>query len=94
MFTFRLLVTSMQSKCLEGLGGEKGVDALSQETTLIQQIFGGRLRSKVFIELSTVACTFHVESTFSCKIIDSLVYWIRLSPACRLVALCASTDRL
>ena len=54
MFTFRLLVTSMQSKCLEGLGGEKGVDAISQETTLIQQIFGGRLRSKVFIELSTV----------------------------------------
>ncbi|KAJ8616659.1 hypothetical protein MRB53_036031 [Persea americana] len=43
----RLLVTSMQSKCLEGLGGEKGVDAISQETTLIQQIFGGRLRSKV-----------------------------------------------
>lgn len=64
MFTFRLLVTSMQSKCLEGLGGEKGVDAISQETTLIQQIFGGRLMSKVFVELCTVACTFHVEKYF------------------------------
>uniref|UniRef100_A0A1D1YT64 ubiquitinyl hydrolase 1 n=1 Tax=Anthurium amnicola TaxID=1678845 RepID=A0A1D1YT64_9ARAE len=43
----RLLVTSMQSICLEGLGGEKEVDTRLQETTLIQQIFGGRLRSKV-----------------------------------------------
>ncbi|KAL5997568.1 ubiquitin-specific protease ubp15 [Asimina triloba] len=43
----RLLLTSMQSICLEGLGGEKVVDPSLQETTLIQQIFGGRLRSKV-----------------------------------------------
>ncbi|XP_078431141.1 ubiquitin-specific protease 15 [Wolffia australiana] len=43
----RLLVTSMQSICLEGLGGEKEVDLGLQETTLIQQIFGGRIRSKV-----------------------------------------------
>ncbi|XP_058101095.1 ubiquitin C-terminal hydrolase 15-like isoform X2 [Magnolia sinica] len=43
----RLLVTSMQSICLEGMGGEKEVDSSLQETTLIQQIFGGRLRSKV-----------------------------------------------
>ncbi|XP_072960627.1 ubiquitin C-terminal hydrolase 15-like [Typha angustifolia] len=43
----RLLVTSMQSTCLEGLGGEKQVDPRLQETTLIQQIFGGRLKSKV-----------------------------------------------
>ncbi|CAA7401988.1 unnamed protein product [Spirodela intermedia] len=43
----RLLVTSMQSICLEGLGGEKEVDIGLQETTLIQQMFGGRIRSKV-----------------------------------------------
>ncbi|WOK97183.1 ubiquitin carboxyl-terminal hydrolase 15-like [Canna indica] len=43
----RLLVMSMQSVCLEGLGGEKEVDPRLQETTLIQQIFGGRLKSKV-----------------------------------------------
>ncbi|ONK81132.1 uncharacterized protein A4U43_C01F25640 [Asparagus officinalis] len=43
----RLLVMSMQSICLEGLGGEKEVSPGLQETTLIQQIFGGRLKSKV-----------------------------------------------
>ncbi|XP_072978403.1 ubiquitin C-terminal hydrolase 15-like [Typha angustifolia] len=43
----RLLVMSMQSTCLEALGGEKEVDPRLQETTLIQQIFGGRLKSKV-----------------------------------------------
>ncbi|KAF8026004.1 hypothetical protein BT93_F2735 [Corymbia citriodora subsp. variegata] len=43
----RLLVASMQSICLEGLGGEKKVDPRLQETTFIQYTFGGRLRSKV-----------------------------------------------
>ncbi|XP_043701654.1 ubiquitin carboxyl-terminal hydrolase 15-like [Telopea speciosissima] len=43
----RLLVTSMQSICLEGLGGEKQVNSSLQETTLIQHTFGGHLRSKV-----------------------------------------------
>ncbi|KAL5989956.1 ubiquitin-specific protease ubp15 [Asimina triloba] len=43
----RLLVTSMQSICLKGFGGEKVVDSRLQETTLIQQIFGGHLRSKI-----------------------------------------------
>lgn len=43
----RLLVMSMQSICLEGVGGEKEVDPGLQETTLIHQIFGGRLKSKV-----------------------------------------------
>ncbi|KAJ6830081.1 ubiquitin carboxyl-terminal hydrolase 15 [Iris pallida] len=43
----RLLVMSMQSICLEGVGGEKEVNPILQETTLIQQIFGGRLKSKV-----------------------------------------------
>lgn len=43
----RLLIASMQSICLEGLGGEKKVDPILQETTFIQHIFGGRLRSKV-----------------------------------------------
>ncbi|XP_060669038.1 ubiquitin carboxyl-terminal hydrolase 15 isoform X2 [Ziziphus jujuba] len=43
----RLLVTSMQSICLEGLGGENKVDPRLQETTFIQHTFGGHLRSKV-----------------------------------------------
>eukprot|EP00262_Sarcandra_glabra_P006204 TRINITY_DN18333_c0_g1_i1.p1 TRINITY_DN18333_c0_g1~~TRINITY_DN18333_c0_g1_i1.p1 ORF type:complete len:556 (-),score=65.39 TRINITY_DN18333_c0_g1_i1:191-1759(-) len=43
----RLLVTSMQSICLEELGGEKKVDSRLHETTFVQQIFGGRIRSKV-----------------------------------------------
>ncbi|KAL8239339.1 hypothetical protein R6Q59_015906 [Mikania micrantha] len=42
----RLLVTSMQSICLEGFGGET-VDPKLQETTFIQHTFGGQLRSKV-----------------------------------------------
>ncbi|KAI3679342.1 hypothetical protein L2E82_51475 [Cichorium intybus] len=43
----RLLVTSMQSICLEGSGGEDAVDPKLQETTFIQHTFGGQLRSKV-----------------------------------------------
>ncbi|XP_054815494.1 ubiquitin carboxyl-terminal hydrolase 15 isoform X2 [Prosopis cineraria] len=43
----RLLIASMQSICLEGLGGEKKVDPRLQETTFIQHTFGGRLQSKV-----------------------------------------------
>ena len=49
---FRLLVASMQSICLERLGGEHKVDPRLQETTFIQHTFGGRLRSKVFIAIS------------------------------------------
>ncbi|KAI3452948.1 hypothetical protein Pfo_009611 [Paulownia fortunei] len=43
----RLLVNSMQSICLEGLGEENVVDPRMQDTTFIQHTFGGRLRSKV-----------------------------------------------
>ncbi|XP_020576774.1 ubiquitin carboxyl-terminal hydrolase 15 [Phalaenopsis equestris] len=43
----RLLVMSMQAVCLWDLGGEEKVDPGLQETTLVQQIFGGRLKSKV-----------------------------------------------
>ncbi|XP_027064507.2 ubiquitin carboxyl-terminal hydrolase 15-like [Coffea arabica] len=43
----RLLIASMQSICLEGLGGENVVDPRLQETTFVQHTFGGSLRSKV-----------------------------------------------
>ncbi|KAK4795832.1 hypothetical protein SAY86_028158 [Trapa natans] len=43
----RLLIASMQSICLESLGGERKVDPRLQETTFIQHTFGGCLRSKV-----------------------------------------------
>lgn len=46
---YRLLIASMQSICLEALGGEKKVDPRLQETTFIQHTFGGRLQSKVCI---------------------------------------------
>lgn len=42
----RLLVMSMQDVCLMTQGGEKNVDLGLQETTLVQQAFGGRLKSK------------------------------------------------
>lgn len=37
----------MQSVCLDEFGGEKSVHPSSQETTLIQHIFGGHLQSQV-----------------------------------------------
>ncbi|KAL0430040.1 UNVERIFIED_CONTAM: Ubiquitin carboxyl-terminal hydrolase 15 [Sesamum radiatum] len=43
----RLLVASMQSICLEGFGGENFVEPRLQDTTFIQHMFGGCLRSKV-----------------------------------------------
>ncbi|KAI3765220.1 hypothetical protein L2E82_15248 [Cichorium intybus] len=43
----RVLINSMQSICLEGLGGEDVVDPKLQETTFVQHTFGGQLRSKV-----------------------------------------------
>lgn len=58
----RLLVASMQSICLEGLGGEKKVDPRLQETTFIQYTFGGSLRSKV------IACL------FPCKRCSSFIF--------------------
>lgn len=37
----------MQSVCLDEFGGEKSIHPSSQETTLIQHIFGGHLQSQV-----------------------------------------------
>jgi len=48
-YLYRLLVASMQSICLEGLGGERKVEPRLQETTFIQHTFGGRLQSKVCV---------------------------------------------
>jgi len=43
----RLAIDTMQSVCLDEFGGEKAVEPASQETTIIQHIFGGRLQSQV-----------------------------------------------
>uniref|UniRef100_A0A2P2LAU1 Uncharacterized protein MANES_16G133800 n=1 Tax=Rhizophora mucronata TaxID=61149 RepID=A0A2P2LAU1_RHIMU len=43
----RFAIDTMQSVCLHEFGGEKAVDPASQETTLIQHIFGGHLQSQV-----------------------------------------------
>jgi ubiquitin carboxyl-terminal hydrolase 36/42 len=40
-------INSMQSICLDEVGGAKAVDISAQETTLIQYIFGGQLQSQV-----------------------------------------------
>lgn len=61
-FGFRLLVTSMQSICLEGSGGEDAVHPKLQETTFIQHTFGGQLRSKVESENIFIAFVFRVKN--------------------------------
>ncbi|XP_040998468.1 ubiquitin carboxyl-terminal hydrolase 18-like [Juglans microcarpa x Juglans regia] len=43
----RFAIDTMQSICLDEFGGEKAVEPSSQETTLIQHIFGGQLQSQV-----------------------------------------------
>ncbi|KAK8509378.1 hypothetical protein V6N13_062429 [Hibiscus sabdariffa] len=43
----RFAIDTMQSICLDEFGGEKAVEHSSQETTLIQHIFGGHLQSQV-----------------------------------------------
>ncbi|KAM0968015.1 hypothetical protein ACFX13_016748 [Malus domestica] len=43
----RFAIDTMQSVCLDEFGGEKAVTPSSQETTLIQHIFGGQLQSQV-----------------------------------------------
>lgn len=43
----RFVIDTMQSVCLDEHGGEKALAPITQETTLIQQIFGGHLQSQV-----------------------------------------------
>ncbi|XP_076936325.1 ubiquitin carboxyl-terminal hydrolase 18-like [Bidens hawaiensis] len=43
----RFVIDTMQLVCLDEYGGERYVHPSSQETTLIQHIFGGRLQSQV-----------------------------------------------
>lgn len=43
----RFAIDSMQSICLDKVGGEKAVDQRTQETTFIHHIFGGHLQSQV-----------------------------------------------
>ncbi|KAL7187318.1 hypothetical protein ACSBR1_037393 [Camellia fascicularis] len=43
----RFAIDTMQSVCLDEFGGEKALHPSTQETTLIQHIFGGHLQSQV-----------------------------------------------
>lgn len=52
---FRYAIDMMQSVCLDEFGGEKMVPPRSQETTLIQYIFGGLLQSQVIYFLISIA---------------------------------------
>lgn len=47
MSLYRFAIDSMQSVFLDQFGGEKALHSSSQETTLIQYIFGGHLLSQV-----------------------------------------------
>lgn len=47
VFFCRFAIDTMQSVCLDEFGGEKAVHPSSQETTIIQHIFGGQLQSQV-----------------------------------------------
>ena len=42
----RFAIDSMQSSCLDKVGGEKAADQQIQETSFIQHTFGGHLRSQ------------------------------------------------
>ncbi|KAK4775152.1 hypothetical protein SAY86_010087 [Trapa natans] len=46
----RFAIDTMQSACLYEFGGKKAVHPSSQETTLVQHIFGGQLQSQVMCE--------------------------------------------
>lgn len=48
-FISRFAIDMMQSVCLDEFGGEKAVPPNTQETTLIQHIFGGHLQSQVML---------------------------------------------
>ncbi|KAJ8555346.1 hypothetical protein K7X08_012842 [Anisodus acutangulus] len=55
----RFAIDTMQSVCLDEFGGEKAVPPNTQETTLIQHIFGGHLQSQVICtECSNVSNQF------------------------------------
>lgn len=55
----RFAIDMMQSVCLDEFGGEKAVPPNTQETTLIQHIFGGHLQSQVICtECSNVSNQF------------------------------------
>lgn len=63
---FRFAIDTMQSVCLDEFGGEKVVHTSSQETTLIQHVFGGQLQSQV-LSCSRLSL---VQNQFAC-----FVFW-------------------
>ena len=71
-FLCRFAVDTMQSVCLDEFGGEKAVEPSSQETTLVQHIFGGRLQSQV-MHHSILKL---VDSAFMLTLLFSLPYYV------------------
>uniref|UniRef100_A0A6N2N4G8 USP domain-containing protein n=1 Tax=Salix viminalis TaxID=40686 RepID=A0A6N2N4G8_SALVM len=53
----RFAIDTMQSVCLDEFGEEKVVEPASQETTIIQHIFGGRLQSQTKSGFMEKICT-------------------------------------
>lgn len=69
----------MQSVCLDEFGGEKAVHPGYQETTLIQHIFGGRLRSQVACINEAWAFNFCFTSVFLIQcVIIVFASWIEV----------------
>jgi len=55
LYFCRPAIDKMQSACLNEYGDEKAVDFSTQETTIIQHIFRGRLQSQVsYVSTSTI----------------------------------------
>lgn len=66
-YTFcRFAIDKMQSACLDEYGGEKAVDHSTQETTIIQHIFGGRLQSQVSYVSTSIILNMYLVSFYLC----------------------------
>lgn len=66
MSLYRFAIDSMQSVFLDQFGGEKALHSSSQETTLIQYIFGGHLLSQV----SYINTFFFIQWNWTCNMLS------------------------
>ena len=81
----RFAIDSMQSSCLDKVGGEKTADQQIQETSFIQHTFGGHLRSQAntlfiyFDEKKTWLYIVHL-SAFMAKIYSFVLFLVFYDP--------------
>uniref|UniRef100_A0A6N2N2D6 USP domain-containing protein n=1 Tax=Salix viminalis TaxID=40686 RepID=A0A6N2N2D6_SALVM len=76
----RFAIDTMQSVCLDEFGEEKVVEPASQETTIIQHIFGGRLQSQECLDQFIDKEWLHGENMYKCNRCNNYVKaWKRLT---------------